>query len=73
MTSGGVHATAVLDAGIPVDSVARCIGDDAGTTASGGGPRKMANVLARFRRGIFGEIRIWAPEHLVIRKENKKG
>jgi hypothetical protein len=45
MTSGGVHATAVLDAGIPVDSVARRIGDDPGTTASGSGPRRRLKSL----------------------------
>jgi integrase len=59
----GIHATALIDAGIPIDTVARRIGDDAAVLMRHYSKRqrtkeaeeKMANALANFSSAFLGK------------------
>jgi integrase len=59
----GIHATGMLDAGIPIDSVARRIGDDPAVLLRNYNKRqrteeaqmKMADAIANFSAGFVGK------------------
>jgi integrase len=59
----GIHATGMLDAGIPIDSVARRIGDDPAVLLRNYNKRqrteeaqmKMADAIANFSAGFLGK------------------
>ena len=69
MIVGGIHATALLDAGIPVHRVAERIGDDPAVVLRNYAKRKRAKkadesltgTLAAIARGFLGSSSIWVP------------